>query len=104
MLFVDSRTNKITLTQGDNATIKVELEERELFNDDTILMTVRDNNDNVVFTKTADNGMIEIEPEDTSNMERGNLYHYDIELTTFSGKVYTIVADAIFSIGREVTV
>ena len=103
MLFVDSRTNKIYMTQGDNASSEVVLDERELFNDDVVVMTVRDAEDNVVFTKTAADGVIEIEPQDTKELDRNSLYFYDIELTTFGGKIYTIVEDAIFSVGREVT-
>lgn len=103
MLFIDSRTNKINITQGDSASIEVVLEERDLFDDDTIVLTVRDLSDNVAFTKTADNGVIEIEPEDTKDLDIGSIYLYDVELTTFSGKVYTIVEDAIFSVHREVS-
>ena len=103
MLYIDSRTNKITMTQGDNASIEVVLNERELFRDDIITMTVRDKNENIVLSKTAENGIIEIEPADTENLNRNSLYFYDIQLTTFGGKVYTIVEDALFTVKREVT-
>ena len=103
MLFIDSRTNKISMTKGDNASIEVVLEERQIFEDDVITMTVRNKNEGIAFTKTAVDGVIEIEPEDTKDLDTDEYYYYDIQLTTFGGQIYTIVEDALFSVNREVT-
>lgn len=49
-----------------------------MFDDDTITLTVRKTaNSDVAFTKTAENGVINIVPSDTKSLAAGT-YVYDI--------------------------
>ena len=104
MFKINEKTNKIYLTKGDNAQLKVRVfdntgREREIFDDDTITLTVRKTADSqVALSKTANKGVIELVPDDTNSLSVGT-YIYDIQLTTFGGKIYTIVPVANFEIG-----
>lgn len=108
MFKINEKTNKIYLTKGDNAQLKVKVfdnagKERQLFDDDTITLTVRKTADSAVaLTKTANKGVIDFIPDDTNSLAVGT-YIYDIQLTTFGGKIYTIVPIANFEIGQEIT-
>ena len=109
MFRINKNTNKVFITKGDNAELVVRLvdinkKERQIFADDVIVLTVRKKigDQSSVLTKTASNGVISFAPADTSSLSTG-LYRYDIQLTTFDNKVYTIVADSIFEIGGEIT-
>ncbi len=108
MFKINEKTNKIYLTKGDNAQLKVRVfdntgREREIFDDDTITLTVRKTADSqVALSKTANKGVIELVPDDTNSLSVGT-YIYDIQLTTFGGKIYTIVPVANFEIGQEIT-
>ena len=108
MFRINQKTHKISLTKGDNASFKVNIIEangqiRQLFDDDTITLTVRKTaNSDVAFTKTAENGVINLVPTDTKSLAAGT-YVYDIQLTTFGGNVYTIIPISYFEIGQEVT-
>ena len=98
MFKINQKTNKIMITKGDNAALKIKVMdadgfEREIFDDDVIVLTVR---------KTADKGVISFVPTDTKSLSVGS-YHYDIQLTTFGGNIYTIIPDSIFEICQEVT-
>lgn len=109
MFKINNKTNKITLTKGDNAELQVNVydadgNERGIYDDDTVVITVRKTADTsaVALTKTALNGVIAFVPDDTKSLATGQ-YRYDIQLTTFGGKIYTIIPDACFEIGVEVT-
>ena len=108
MFKINQKTHKISLTKGDNASFKVNIIEsngqiRQLFDDDTITLTVRKTaNSDIAFTKTAENGVINIVPTDTKSLAAGT-YVYDIQITTFGGNVYTIIPISYFEIGQEVT-
>ena len=108
MFQINKKTNKILLTKGDNASFKVNIIEangqiRQLFDDDTITLTVRKTADSdIAFTKTAENGVINIFPTDTKSLTAGT-YVYDIQLTTFGGNIYTIIPISYFEIEQEVT-
>ena len=108
MFRINQKTHKISLTKGDNASFKVNIIEangqiRQLFDDDIITLTVRKTaNSDVAFTKTAENGVINLVPTDTKSLAAGT-YVYDIQLTTFGGNVYTIIPISYFEIGQEVT-
>lgn len=108
MFQINKKTNKILLTKGDNASFKVNIIEangqiRQLFDDDTITLTVRKTADSdIAFTKTAEKGVINIVPEDTKSLAAGT-YVYDIQLTTFGGNIYTIIPISYFEIEQEVT-
>ena len=108
MFRINQKTHKISLTKGDNASFKVNIMEangqiRQLFDDDIITLTVRKTaNSDVAFTKTAENGVINLVPTDTKSLAAGT-YVYDIQLTTFGGNVYTIIPISYFEIQQEVT-
>ena len=108
MFRINQKTHKISLTKGDNASFKVNIMEangqiRQLFDDDVITLTVRKTaNSDIAFTKTAENGVINIVPNDTKSLAAGT-YVYDIQITTFGGNVYTIIPISYFEIGQEVT-
>ena len=108
MFRINQKTHKISLTKGDNASFKVNIMEangqiRQLFDDDVITLTVRKTaNSDIAFTKTAENGVINLVPTDTKSLAAGT-YVYDIQLTTFGGNVYTIIPISYFEIQQEVT-
>lgn len=108
MFKIDKKTNKIFLTKGDNAELTIDVIDsngnaRGIYDDDVVVMTVRKNvNSDVAITKTAVKNTISFIPDDTKNLEAGQ-YRYDIQLTTFGGNIYTIIPDACFEIGVEVT-
>lgn len=109
MFYIDS-LNKIYLTRSDDAEIIIKLyddkgTERQIFDDDKIIMTVKKTVSSPIgFTKTAEkNGIINIVPGDTVGLEFGD-YIYDIQLTTFGGKTYTVIPPSIFEIGPEVSI
>ena len=108
MFRINQKTHKISLTKGDNASFKVNIIEangqiRQLFDDDVITLTVRKTaNSDIAFTKTAENGVINLVPTDTKSLAAGT-YVYDIQITTFGGNVYTIIPISYFEIGQEVT-
>lgn len=108
MFKINQKTNKITITKGDNASIKVKVYdsngvEREIFEDDIITLTVKKTADSTtVLTKTADKGVINLVPTDTKSLACGT-YVYDIQLTTFGGNIYTVIPISYFEIGQEVT-
>lgn len=109
MFKIDNKTNKISITKGDNASLRVNLIDvnkvnRPVFDDDTIVLTVRKNVNDITPTisKTAVNGVISFNPDDTKDLDIG-LYVYDIQLTTFDNKIYTVIPLAYFDIKEEVT-
>ena len=108
MFKIDKKTNKIFLTKGDNAELTIDVLDsngnaRGIYDDDVVVMTVRKHvNSDVAITKTAIKNTISFIPDDTKSLEAGQ-YRYDIQLTTFGGNIYTIIPDACFEIGVEVT-
>ena len=109
MCKINNKTNKITLTKGDNAELTVKIidsngVQRGIYDDDVIALTVRKTADSeeVALSKTAVDGKITFTPEDTNSLSVG-LYCYDIQLTTFGGKIYTVVPLSVFEISQEVT-
>lgn len=109
MFKINNKTNKITLTKGDNAELTVKIIDsngiqRGIYDDDVITLTVRKTADSeeVALSKTAIDGKITFNPEDTNSLSVG-LYSYDIQLTTFGGKIYTVVPLSVFEISQEVT-
>lgn len=109
MFKINQKTNEIMITKGDNAALKIKVMdadgfEREIFDDDVIVLTVRKtvDADSTALTKTANKGVVSFIPADTKSLSIGS-YHYDIQLTTFGGNIYTIIPDSIFEICQEVT-
>ncbi len=103
--------NDLYLTRGDTARLTVNITnvcddgEYTPAADDVFRFTVKKN----VYTKepvfqkvTTGNAVFKISPSDTKNLDFAT-YVYDIELTTVSGDVYTIVPYSNIHILKEVT-
>ena len=99
--------NKITLTRGDTATLKLNVLDGSTpydFSSDTVVFSMKRNLGDLqpVIQKTFDaEGQITFLPADTKELAFGN-YVYDIQLTTQAGEVDTIVVPSTFVIGPEV--
>jgi hypothetical protein len=103
------------MTRGDTETITLELydqddEQIELISGDKVYFTVKTSTQtsNIVFQKIVENftegneAVFDILPNDTKNLRYGD-YVYDIQLTTVTGRVITVIAPSKFVIGSEVT-
>lgn len=116
MLYVGS-DKSIKLTRGDTAmfTINIDNESTEgpyiIGENDILKFTVRKSENDEIFSfqkVVQGSASIVIEPEDTSSLDFGK-YKYDVELTTTTGDVYTVIgADdrnklPTFEILKEVT-
>lgn len=109
MFYIDKTTHKIMITKGDNAEIIVKVKDvngvdRGIYADDVLTLTVRKsiNSPEVAISKTAVDGVFSLVPEDTKSLAVGS-YVYDVQLNTFTGKVYTIIPKSSFVIKEEVT-
>ena len=109
MFSIDNTTHKINLTKGDDAEIIVKVfdaegNDRGVYADDTLKLTIRKSAGSaIVLSKTAIDGMFVLTPTDTKTLPSGN-YVYDVELTSFTGKTYTIIPKSTFVLGDEITV
>lgn len=101
----------IQLTRGDTARLRIDIindiidEEYEVTPKDVLRLTVRKTVRDPVrtFQKTiVGSNIFHIEPKDTKRLSFGK-YVYDIELTTASGDVYTVVGPRSFEVSKEVT-
>lgn len=110
MLYIQ-HGGKIRLTRGDTAMLKVAItnettgNEYVVASDDTMAMTIkRDISDTepIIQKKLVGSDTFHIEPKDTSSLEFGK-YVYDVQLTTKSSEVYTVIEPATFEILEEVT-
>ena len=108
----------IQMVRGDSELLNVTVKNYELSDSDSVVLSVRNvgrasmsvsltAGNTLYFTKTAtiSDGVatIEIDPGDTKDMSPGR-YVYDIELTTASGDVHTIVPINYLVIIDEVSV
>ena len=110
MFVIEKYTNKITLTRGDSAEIAVSLTDNldipyEMQEGDTLTLSVKRQigDEEYLLQKTIDTDTFKLEPDDTNSLLFGR-YIYDIELTTNSGKVHTVIPLSTFVIAEEVTV
>lgn len=101
--------NRIYLTRGDTGYIEIDLADEdndaiELDDSDEVVFTLKEStsNNEAILTKTLDEGIVKILPEDTEDLDYGN-YVYDIQLTRSNGDVFTIVEPTLFKIMEEVT-
>ena len=101
----------IELTRGDSAWFEVDInneetgEKYEVKATDELTMTIRKSifDEDIVFSKTVRaTNVIDMKPIDTSNIEYGK-YKYDVQLTTSSGDVFTVIAPSTFNLLYEVT-
>ncbi len=111
MLYING--TEIKLTRGDSAYLQIPIvnqkpdgstEEYVLAEGDKLTMTMaKSYEDTPCFQKTITNdNTFHIKPEDTCNCEFGK-YKYDVQLTTASGDVFTVVEPSCFQVLAEVT-
>ena len=107
-----SSTGEISLTRGDSAWLTVDIvndttgEAYLMKPEDTLTLSLKKSvyDDEPVFQKAIKgSNMFKILPTDTANL--GFLkYKYDVQLTTASGDVFTVIPDNTFHILPEVTI
>ena len=107
MYKIEEYTNKITLTKGDNADINISVynnnDIKREYGDDTLTLTVKKlDADTKTFSVEGVDGVFSILPEHTKSLATG-YYYYDVQLDTFTGKVYTIIPKSKFVIEEEIT-
>ena len=108
MFKIDSKTNTIYLTKGDNAEIEVKIydnsgKQRQIYADDRLTLTVKKIDSNTkAFSVEGVDGVFSIIPEHTKSLATG-FYYYDVQLDTFTGKVYTVIPKSNFIIKEEIT-
>lgn len=111
MLYIDG--TDIKLTRGDSAYLQIPIENRQpdgssaeyqMAEGDKLTMTMRKGLDaEICFQKTiVGANTFHILPTDTKGCEFGK-YKYDVQLTTASGDVYTIIEPSCFQVLTEVT-
>ena len=110
MLYVND-DGSIELTRGDTARLSVSIQNDLTGEDyivsatDTLRFTIkRTVNDTTPYVKKEVKGstQFDIRPSDTRDLPYGK-YVYDVELTTASGDVYTVIVPTAFKILKEVT-
>lgn len=102
--------NRITLTKGDSAKLKLKLYDTQnklltLKEGDTAVLTIKQNIDSedVVLQLTVDDAQqFTFAPADTTELECGQ-YCYDIQVTLADGSVYTVIPPSRFIIARGVS-
>lgn len=109
MLYIDDKT--IKLTRGDTARLTVPIinlannGEYTMESGDILYFTVKKTakDSDFLFQKSVTgSNSIHIRPEDTANLSFGK-YKYDVQLTTATGDVYTVIEPSTFEIMEEIT-
>lgn len=109
MLKIEGST--IRLTRGDTAKISIAIDNATsghayvLEDGDTLTFTIKKSvyETNAIIQKVmTGSATISIEPEDTEDLSYG-AYVYDVQLTTESGEIYTVVEPSEFNLTSEVT-
>lgn len=102
---------RITLTRGDSARLSVSIinnvtrEEYIIGENDVLKLTLKKSiKDSTYVLQKEIRGvsMFYIKPDDTSSLDFGK-YKYDVEITTSTGDVYTVIGPSEFEILPEVT-
>lgn len=110
MLYIEDN-NTIRLTRGDTARLSVNItnlpsgEEYVIQDSDTLTLTIKKRESDAQYlVQKVVRGQISfhIEPSDTKDMVFGK-YRYDVQLSTSSGDIYTIIEPSDFEILKEVT-
>lgn len=102
MFSIDYETNNISLTRGDTLYIQIDLmrnnEPYIMLNGDIIRFAMKQNltDDEClikkVLSKETDSSVVlHLEPNDTKPLPFKKRYHYDIEITTETGDVFTFL-------------
>ena len=110
MFVVEKFTKNIILTRGDSAELVVSLTDNlgipyEIQNEDIITFSMKQNLGDIapVLVKVVrGTNVFNFVPSDTANLPFGK-YLYDIQLTTASGEVYTVITPSNFMVGEEIT-
>lgn len=109
MLYIDDKT--IKLTRGDTARLTVPIVnlanngEYTMESGDILYFTVKKTakDSDFLFQKSATgSNSIHIRPEDTADLSFGK-YKYDVQLTTATGDVYTVIEPSTFEVMEEIT-
>lgn len=109
MLYIDDKT--IKLTRGDTARLTVPIVnlanngEYTMESGDILYFTVKKTakDTDFLFQKSVTgSNSIHIRPEDTANLSFGK-YKYDVQLTTATGDVYTVIEPSTFEVMEEIT-
>lgn len=109
MLYIDDKT--IKLTRGDTARLTVPIinlannGEYTMESGDILYFTVKKTakDSDFLFQKSVTgSNSIHIRPEDTAALSFGK-YKYDIQLTTATGDVYTVIEPSTFEVMEEIT-
>lgn len=110
MLYIES-DGIVRLTRGDTARLTVDItnitsEQPYIIGDkDVLTLSLKKNiNDTEPTLQKVITGssIFHIEPDDTKNLSFGK-YKYDVQLTTESGDVYTVIEPSVFELMQEVT-
>lgn len=109
MLYIDDKI--IKLTRGDTARLTVPIinlannGEYTMESGDILYFTVKKTakDTDFLFQKSVTgSNSIHIKPEDTANLSFGK-YKYDVQLTTATGDVYTVIEPSTFEVMEEIT-
>lgn len=109
MLYIDDKT--IKLTRGDTARLIVPITnlanngEYTMESGDILYFTVKKTakDSDFLFQKSVTgSNSIHIKPEDTADLSFGK-YKYDVQLTTATGDVYTVIEPSTFEVMEEIT-
>ena len=109
MLYIDDKT--IKLTRGDTARLTVPIinlannGEYTMESGDILYFTVKKTakDSGFLFQKSVTgSNSIHIRPEDTADLSFGK-YKYDVQLTTATGDVYTVIEPSAFEVMEEIT-
>lgn len=109
MLYIDDKT--IKLTRGDTARLTVPIinlannGEYTMESGDILYFTVKKTakDSDFLFQKSVTgSNSIHIRPEDTADLSFGK-YKYDVQLTTATGDVYTVIEPSTFEVMEEIT-
>lgn len=108
-MLIVSKYGEIQLTRGDTARLTVNITDDEgeqyiVQSSDVLSLTVKkDYSDSVPLIQKIVTGsnLFHIEPSDTKSLSFGK-YKYDVQLETTDGDVYTVVADKVFTVLKEV--
>ena len=109
MLYIDDKN--IKLTRGDTARLTVPIinlannGEYTMESGDILYFTVKKTakDSDFLFQKSVTgSNSIHIRPEDTATLSFGK-YKYDVQLTTATGDVYTVIEPSTFEVMEEIT-
>lgn len=110
MLYIESN-GTIRLTRGDTARLTVSItntiggQPYEIADDDTLTLSVKKNVNEpepTIQKVIVGSDTFHIEPNDTNGLAFAK-YKYDVQLTTASGDVFTVIEPSIFELMQEVT-